>query len=122
EPSPRSSQAPATEAAAVDDHPPSSQSTSSNAEPLQPAGLAQPAAATPEHSEDFTSRKDGLATPTTNESTLAVTGDDESSSPFAKEKRNSELYRQYLAWQAKRTTDANASIASKRKPRSKQSD
>jgi hypothetical protein len=135
ESSPPSSQNPPTEAAAVVDHPPSSQTTSSSAEPVEPAALAQAAAATPEHSEDFSSRKDGIATPTTNEGTLAATSDDESSSPFAKEKKNSELYRQYLAWQAnreksqseqrhtsKRTDDAQASIASKRKSRSKQSD
>jgi hypothetical protein len=122
EPSPLSPQAPATEEAAVSDHPPSSQTTSSSAEPVKPADLAQPAVATPDPSQGSSSRKEGIATPTANEGTLAATGDDESSSPFAKEKRNSELYRQYLAWQAKRTGDAHASIASKRKPRSKQSD
>ena len=122
ESSPPSSQNPPTDAAAVVDHPPSSQTTSSSAEPVEPAALAQAAAATPEHSEDFSSRKDGIETPTTNQGAPAATSDDESSSPFAKEKRNSELYRQYLAWQAKRTADAHASIASKRKPRSKQSD
>jgi len=134
EPSPPSSQAPATEAA-VADRPPSSQTTSSSAEPVQPAVLAQPAVATPEHSEDSSSRKDGIATPTTSEGMLATTSGDESSSPFANEKKNSELYRQYIAWQSnrekfqseqrhssKRTADAHASIASKRKPRSKQSD
>ena len=131
EPSPPSSQSPPTETAAVADHPPSSQTTSSSAEPIQPANLPQPAVATSDHSQDSSSRKDGIANPTTNEGALAAT----TSSPFAEEKKNSELYRQYLAWQAnrekpqseqrhssKRTADAHASIASKRKPRSKQSD
>ena len=135
EPSPPSTQNPPTEAAAVVDLPPSSQTTSSSAEPVQPAVLTQPAVATSDHSQDNSSRKDGIATPTTNEGTIAATSDDDSSSPFAKEKKNSELYRQYIAWQAnreksqseqrhssKRTADAHASIASKRKPRSKQSD
>lgn len=122
EPSSLSSQAPATEAAAVADHPPSSQSTSSSAEPVQPAALAQPALATPDPSQGSSSPKDGIATPTTNEGKLAATGDNESSSPFDEEKRNAELYRQYLEWQAnreksqseqrnssKRTADAHAS-------------
>jgi hypothetical protein len=136
EPSPLSSQAPAaTEAAVVADHPPSSQTTSSSAEPVQPADLAQPGVATSDHSQDSSSRKDGVATPATNEGTIAATGDNESLSPFAKAERNAELYRQYIEWQAnreksqseqrhssKRTEDAQASIASKRKPRSKQSD
>jgi hypothetical protein len=135
EPSPLSSQSPTTEAA-VADQPPPSQTTSSNAEPVKPADLAQPAIATPDPSQDSSSRKDGIATPTTNEGTLAATSGTVSSSPFAlKEENNSELYRLYLAWQAsqekpqneqrnssKRTADAHASIASKRKSRSKQSD
>jgi hypothetical protein len=121
EPSQPSSQNPPTETAAVADHPLSSQTTSSSAEPVQPASLAQPAVATPDPSQGSSS-KDGIATPTTIEGTLATTSGDESSSPFDKEKKNSELYRQYLAWQAKQTADAHASIASKRKPRSKQSD
>jgi hypothetical protein len=122
EPSPLPLQIPPTEAAAVADHPPSSQTTSSSAQPVQPVSLAQPAVATSDPSQGSSAQKDGIATPTTNEGKLAATGNDESSSPFAKEKKNSELYRQYLAWQAKRTADAHASIASKRKPRSKQSD
>jgi hypothetical protein len=136
EPSPLSSQAPATEAAAVADHPPSSQSTSSTAEPVQPANLAQPAVATLDPSQGSSSRKDGIATPTTNEGTLAAISGNVSSSPFVlKEEKNTELYRQYLSWQAnqeksqneqrhysKRTAEAHASIASKRKHRSKQSD
>jgi hypothetical protein len=135
EPSPLSSQSPTTEAA-VADQPPPSQTTSSNAEPVKPADLAQPAIATPDPSQDSSSRKDGIATPTTSEGTLAATSVNVSSSPFAlKEENNSELYRQYLAWQAsqektqseqrhssKRTAEAHASIPSKRKPRSKQSD
>jgi hypothetical protein len=122
EPSPLSSQALATEEASVEDQPPSSQTMSSSAGPIQPANLAQPAAPTPDPSQDSSSRKDEIATPTTNEGKLGAPGDDEFSSPFAIEKRNSELYRQYLAWQAKLTADAHASIASERKPRSKQSD
>jgi hypothetical protein len=136
EPSPLSSQAPATEAAAVADHPPSSQSTSSSAEPVQPADLAQAALATPDPSQGSSSRKDEIATPTANEGTLAATSSNVSSAPDAvTEEKKSELYRQFLAWQAsqekpqseqrhssKRTADAHASIASKRKPRSKQSD
>jgi hypothetical protein len=135
EPSPLSSQSPTTEAA-VADQPPPSQTTSSNAEPVKPADLAQPAIATPDPSQDSSSRKDGIATPTTSEGTLAATSGTIFSSPLAlKEEKNSELYRQYLSWQAsqektqseqlhssKRTADAHASIASKRKPRSKQSD
>jgi hypothetical protein len=134
EPSPLSSQAPATEADA--DHSPSSQTTSSSAEPVQPAVLAQPAVATSDHGQDSSSRKDGIATPTTNEGTLAAISGNVSSSPFVlKEEKNTELYRQYLSWQAnqeksqneqrhysKRTAEAHASIASKRKHRSKQSD
>jgi hypothetical protein len=133
EPSPLSSQAPATEAA-VADHPPS-QTTPSSAEPVQPTDLAQPAVSTSDYSQDSSPQKDGIATPTTNEGTLVATSGNESSSPFAKEEKNSELYRQFLAWQAnreksqseqrhssKRAADAHASIASKRKPRSKQSD
>jgi len=136
EPSPISSQAPATEATSVADHPPSSQTTPSSAEPVQPAALAQPAVATPDPSQDSSSRKDGIATPTTNEGTLAAISGNVSSSPFVlKEEKNTELYRQYLSWQAnqeksqneqrhysKRTAEAHASIASKRKHRSKQSD
>jgi hypothetical protein len=137
EPSPLSSQAPATEAAAVADHSPSPQTASSSAEPVQPADLAQPAIATSDHGQGSSSRNDGIATPATNEGTLAATSGDVSSSPFAlKEEKNTELYRQYLVWQAsqektqseqrhfsKRTAEAHASIASKRrKPRSKQSD
>jgi hypothetical protein len=135
EPSPLSSLAPAT-AAAVADHPPSSQTTPSSAEPVQPADLAQPVVATPDPSQDSSSRKDGIATPAINEGTLAATSGNVSSSPFAlKKEKNSELYRQYLAWQAdrekpqseqrhssKRTAEAHASIAGKRKHRSKQSD
>ena len=102
EPSSLSSQAPATEAAAVADHPPSSQSTSSTAEPVQPANLAQPTVATPDPSQGRSSRNNGIATPTINEGTLAATSGDESWSPFAKEKKNAELYRQYIAWQADR--------------------
>jgi hypothetical protein len=136
EPSPPSSQNPPTEAATVVDHPPSSQTPSSSAEPVQPADSAQPAVATSDHSQDSSSRKDEIATSTTSESTFAATSGNVSSSPFIlKVEKNSELYRQYLAWQAnreksqseqrhssKRTADAHASIASKRKPRSKQSD
>jgi hypothetical protein len=126
---------PPTEAAAVADHPPSSQTASSSAEPVQQTDLAQPAAVTSDHSQNSSPQKDGIATPTTSEGTLVTTSSDESSSPFDKEKKNSKLYRQYIAWQAnleksqseqrhssKRTADAHASIASKRKPRSKQSD
>ena len=103
EPSPPSSQSPPTEAAAVADHPPSSQTTSSSAEPVQPAELAQPATATSDHSQDSSSRKDEIATPTTSESTFAATSGNLSSSPFVlKEEKNSDLYRQYLAWQANR--------------------
>jgi hypothetical protein len=102
EPSRLSSQAPTTEAAAVADHPPSSQSTSSTAEPVQPANPAQPAVTTLDPSHGSSSRKDGIATPTIKEGTLAATSGDESSSPFAKEKKNAELYRQYIAWQADR--------------------
>jgi hypothetical protein len=136
EPSRLSSQAPATETSVVADQPPPSQTTSSSAEPVKPADLAQPAIATPDPSQDSSSRKDGIATPTTSEGTLAATSGTIFSSPLAlKEEKNSELYRQYLSWQAsqektqseqlhssKRTADAHASIASKRKPRSKQSD
>jgi hypothetical protein len=100
-PSQLSLQAPATQAAAVADHPPS-QSTSSSPEPVQPADLAQPAVATLNTSQGSSSRKDGIATPTINEGTLAATSGDESSSPFAVRERNSELYRQYIAWQANR--------------------
>jgi hypothetical protein len=100
-PSQLSLQAPATQASAVADHPPSAQSTSSTAEAVQPANLAQPAVATPDPSQGSSAWKDGIATPTTNEGTLAATSD-ESSSPFAKEKKNAELYRQYIAWQADR--------------------
>ena len=103
EPSPLSSQAPATEAAAVADHPPSSQTTSSSAEPVKPADLAQPAVATPDPSQDNSSRQDGIATPNTNEGTIATTNRNVSSSPVvATGEKNSELYRQYIAWQASR--------------------
>jgi hypothetical protein len=77
EPSQLSSQTPPTEAAVVANHPPTSQTTSSSAESVQPTDLAQPAVATPEHSEDTSSQKDGIATPTTSEGTPAATGDDE---------------------------------------------
>jgi hypothetical protein len=103
EPSPLSSQAPTTEAAAVPDHPPSSQTTSSNAESAQPADLAQPAAATSDRGQDGSSRKDENASPTTNEGTLAATSVNVSSSPVAvTEEKNSELYREFIAWQASR--------------------
>jgi hypothetical protein len=82
EPSPLSSQAPATETA------------------VQPANLAQPAVANSDQARAAPLGK--IATPTTNEGTLAATVDDESSSPFAKEKKNAELYRQYIAWQGNR--------------------
>ena len=74
EPSPLSSQAPATEAAAVADHSPSPQTASSSAEPVQPADLAQPAIATSDHGQGSSSRNDGIATPATNEGTLAAIG------------------------------------------------
>jgi hypothetical protein len=113
EPSPLSSQALATEAAAVADHPPSSQSTSSTAEPVQPADLAQPIA-TSDSSQGSSSRKDEIATPTKSERTLAATSSNVSASPVAiTEEKKSELYRQYLAWQAsqekpKRAAEAHA--------------
>jgi hypothetical protein len=103
EPSPLSSQAPTTEAAVIPDHPPSSQTTSSSAEPVQPADLAQPAAATSDHGQGGSSRKDENASPTTNEGTLAATSGNASSSPVAvTEDKDSELYREFIAWQASR--------------------
>jgi hypothetical protein len=97
-------QAATTEASVVHDHLPPSQTTSPTAESVQPADLAQPAAATSDRGQDSSSRKDGIATPTTNEGTLAATSGNVSAWPVdvTQEKTNSELYRQYLAWQASR--------------------
>ena len=103
EPSPLSAQAAPTTEAAIPDRPPSSQTTSSSAEAVQPADLAQVAAATSDHGQDSSSRKDGIATPTTNEGTLAASSANASSSPVAgTEDKNSELYREFMAWQASR--------------------
>ena len=103
EPSPVSAQAaPTTEAAIVPDRPPSSQTTSSSAEAAQPADLAQPAAATSDHGQDGSPRKDENASPA-NEGTLAASSANASSSPVAvTEDKNSELYREFMAWQASR--------------------
>jgi hypothetical protein len=102
-PSPLSSQAATTEASVVLDHPPSSQTTSSSAESVQSADLAKPAAATSDRGQGGSSWKDENASPTTNEGTLAATSGNVSSSPVAvTEKRSSELYRDYIAWQASR--------------------
>jgi hypothetical protein len=102
-PSPLSSQAPTTEGAVVHDHPPSSQTTSSSAESVQPDNLAQPAVATSDHGQGGSSRKDEIASLTTNERSLAVTGGNVSSSPVAvTEEKSSQLYREYIAWQASR--------------------
>jgi hypothetical protein len=102
-PSPVSSQAATTEASVVPDHPPPSQTTSSSAESVQPADSAQPAAATSDHGQGGSSWKDENASPTTNEGTLAATSGNVSSSPVAvTEEESSELYREYIAWQASR--------------------
>jgi hypothetical protein len=103
EPSPLSAQAaPTTEAAVVPDHPPSSQTTSSSAEAVQPADLAPAAAASSDHGQDGTPRKDENASPA-NEGTLAASSANASSSPVAvTEDKNSELYREFMAWQASR--------------------
>ena len=103
-PSPLSLQAATTEASVVPNHLPPSQTTSSTAESVQLADLAQPAVATSDHGQDSSSRKDGIATPTSNEGTLAATSGNVSAWPVdvTQEKTNSELYRQYLAWQASR--------------------
>ena len=101
--SPLSPQAPTTEVAVFPDHPPSSQTTSSSAESVQPADLALPAVATSDVGQGGSSRKDKIASPTTNEGTLAATNVNISSSPVAAtEEKNSELYREYIAWQAGR--------------------
>jgi hypothetical protein len=103
EPSPLSSQAPTTEAAVVPDRPPSSQTTSSSAESVQPADSAQPAVATSDHGQGGSSGKDEIAPPATNEGTLAATSRNVSSSPVAvTEEKNSDLYREFIAWQASR--------------------
>jgi hypothetical protein len=104
EPSPRSAQAaPTTEAAVVPDRSPSSQTTSSSAEAVQPADLAQVAAATSDHGQDGSPRKDENASPVANEGTLAASSANASSSPVAgTEDKNSELYREFMAWQASR--------------------
>jgi len=103
EPSPVSAQAaPTTEAAIVPDRPPSSQTTSSSAEAAQPADLAQPAVATSDRGQDGSPRKDENASPA-NEGTLAASSANASSSPVAgTEDKNSELYREFMAWQASR--------------------
>jgi hypothetical protein len=98
-----SSQAPTTEVAVFPDHPPSSQTTSSSAESVRPADLALTAVATSDVGRGGSSRKDKMASPTTNEGTLAATNVNISSSPVAAtEEKNSELYREYIAWQAGR--------------------
>jgi hypothetical protein len=102
-PLPLSSRAAITEASVVPDHPPPSQARSSSAESVQPAGLAQPAAATSDHGPGGSSWNDENASPTTNERTLAATSGNASSSPVAvTEEKSSELYREYIAWQASR--------------------
>ena len=103
EPSPLSAQAaPTTEAAVVPDRSPSSQTTSSSAEAAQPADLAQPAVATSDRGQDGSPRKDENASPA-NEGTLAASSANASSSPVAvTEDKNSELYREFMAWQASR--------------------
>jgi hypothetical protein len=102
-PSPLSSQAATTEASVVPDQPPPSQTTSSSAESVQPADMAQPAAATSDHGQGGSSWKDENASPTTNQGTLAATSGNISSSPVAvTEEKSSELHREYIAWQASR--------------------
>jgi hypothetical protein len=102
-PSPLSSQAATTEASVVPDHPPPSPTTSSSAESVQPAGLALSAAATSDHGQSGSFWKDENASPTTDEGTLAATSGNVSSSPVAViEEKSSELYREYIAWQASR--------------------
>ena len=102
EPSPLSAQAAPTTEAAIPDRPPSSQTTSSSAEAAQPADLAQPAVATSDRGQDGSPRKDENASPA-NEGTLAASSANASSSPVAvTEDKNSELYREFMAWQASR--------------------
>ena len=102
-PSPLSSQAATTEASVVPDQPPPSQTTSSSAESVQPADLAQPAAATPHYGQGGSSWKDENASPTINEGALAATSGNVSSSPAAvTDEKSSELHREYIAWQASR--------------------
>ena len=102
EPSPLSAQAAPTTEAAIPDRPPSSQTTSSSAEAAQPADLAQPAVATSDRGQDGSPRKDENASPAT-EGTLAASSANASSSPVAgTEDKNSELYREFMAWQASR--------------------
>jgi len=102
EPSPLSAQAAPTTEAAIPDRPPSSQTTSSSAEAAQPADLAQPAVATSNRGQDGSPRKDENASPA-NEGTLAASSANASSSPVAvTEDKNSELYREFMAWQASR--------------------
>jgi hypothetical protein len=102
-PSPLSLQAATTEASVVPDHLPPSQTTSSRAESVQSADLAKPAAATSDRGLGGSSWKDENASPTTNEGALAATSGNVSSSPVAvTAEKSSELYREYIAWQASR--------------------
>ena len=102
-PSPLSSQDATTEASVVPDQPPPSQTTSSSAESVQPADLALPATATPDHGQGGSSWKDENASPTINEGALAATSGNVSSSPAAvTDEKSSELHREYIAWQASR--------------------
>ena len=102
-PSPLSLQAATTEASVVPDQPPPSQTTSSSAESVQPADLALPATATPDHGQGGSSWKDENASPTINEGALAATSGNVSSSPAAvTDEKSSELHREYIAWQASR--------------------
>jgi hypothetical protein len=70
---------------------------------LKPDNLAQPAVATSDHGQGGSSRKDEITSLTTNEGSLAATSGNVSSSPVAvTEEKSSELYREYIAWQASR--------------------
>jgi len=64
--------------------------------------LAQPTAATSDHGQGGSSRKDENASPTTNEGTLAATSNASSSPVTVTEEKDSELYREFIAWQASR--------------------
>jgi len=105
EPAPPSSQIPITEAPdrAVPDHPTSPQTTSSSPGSVQSADLTQPAAATSDYGQGGSSGKDETASSAINEGApVAASANVSSSSVAVPVQRDTELYREFIEWQANR--------------------
>jgi hypothetical protein len=102
QPSQPLSQAQTTEPAALADHPPSSEAAPSNVEPLRLTDLTQPAAATLDHSHISSVGKDeNVPTRGSQGPPVAASAALSLSPTTVLEEKNSELYRQFLAWRDK---------------------